>query len=624
MARFSFSVAGRKKEYVPPPLPPSSAGPRMSKAHRILGSLPLNIDSPTSWDDASSSLTSDDGSATTAAADSESELRGHEYDEHQVVIAKSDEDWGEEPDVIRHPLRLNAVNFEDLPEQFRTGTTAILKKSRSSSTVRSWYDKSKLPLSISQYASSATMANGFTSNLQPRSSRVGVEAGSKTRKKPAKLDLSWVNGVRRRDSNTDAGLNCNMRSPSILSSFSTNSTRSRKTSMFQRRHTKEGSHSPIPEAPRPVTSRSNQLGAENPQELPLLYDHYEKMSLRRVMRQTSTPSLRMTEDGALTLDVVKGPSENHEDEVTAPKRPFSVLQTPKSTIFPEQDLQSSPDRNSEDDDVEHESTLMRPSVSASLDKLSNKEANTPPLDACGSKPSQIQPGQSTKQSKRTSFAAPVAYTPIPDLENDHGAPAAMNSSAETSSIDLSREASPSKTAVVSHFAAVPTVEWLGKPGCGIQHACLDIISKRSQQDMILFYDDSEPSPDLSDIQDWESATSATTSVLSPDALPAISRLGDQASGKQALYLSETEDIIPPFICPKSSSRSNVPDEASNRGDEMASDDEDFFTPHSPISPDAFPAVPAIRTTLSNMAPLSAVGLRHLGPTRALGWWGDDD
>ncbi|RDA86655.1 hypothetical protein CP532_5055 [Ophiocordyceps camponoti-leonardi (nom. inval.)] len=232
----------------------SSSMEPLSKAHKILGSTPLSIDSPPpNRDDGSSS---DDTSLTSVTSCDDA------FDD--VGIAKSDND----SDLFPRPPRLD---FDD-----SDAGRSILRKSRSSSTIKSWYDKSKLPLSVSQQTSSSAMAKGPPTagncHHKPRGHHkkkpAGLEFGASPVSPGANLGQSAVGLV--------LGPERIMKSPSILSTIT---QRPR-----QRRHTEETLLSPRPGAPWP---RPND--ALN--ELPTLYDNYEKRSMRHVMRQYSQPDL---------------------------------------------------------------------------------------------------------------------------------------------------------------------------------------------------------------------------------------------------------------------------------------------------------------------------------------------
>lgn len=257
--RFPFPIPGRRKHVLEaPPVPEPT-----SKAHRILGSTPLSIDAPPpSWDDGSSSVTGDDRSATTATSYLGPHSDAGDLDDaHRVGIAKSDSGWGDDADQLDSPLRLD--NDSD-------AACTALRKSRSSSTLRSWYDKSKLPLSISQQTSSA-MAKGPPT-------AASRDAG---KKKPARLDLSsLVPGSRSaRKASLLAVLPDAVREEPVLG-----------PDFMMKSPSVQSSAAPPPAAQRgpPAT------GAWPPSNaalsaLPTLYDHYEQMCIRGVMRQCSQP-----------------------------------------------------------------------------------------------------------------------------------------------------------------------------------------------------------------------------------------------------------------------------------------------------------------------------------------------
>ncbi|PHH82462.1 hypothetical protein CDD83_3254 [Cordyceps sp. RAO-2017] len=301
MALFSFSTPGRKKTVVQPPLTEP-----ISKALKILGSTPLSIDAPPSnRDDASSSALSDDRSITTATSCGPDSEAGDFFDDHPVGIAKSDNGWGHDSDVLPHPLTLD-VDFAD---GSATSTSSILRKSRSSSTIKSWYDRSKLPLSISQQTSSSAMAKGLpvktdrmldldslhSSPTEPRPTRTIIN-----KRKPARLDLSTlVSRPRPAPSQTlpqpldttsrlILGPDCIMKSPSILSPVTPVARKPQ-----HKRHPERGQQT----AHALAGSRPDAHGSRWPRPndalnaLPTLYDHYEQMSIRHVMRQYSQPDI---------------------------------------------------------------------------------------------------------------------------------------------------------------------------------------------------------------------------------------------------------------------------------------------------------------------------------------------
>ncbi|PHH73717.1 hypothetical protein CDD80_3620 [Ophiocordyceps camponoti-rufipedis] len=258
MALFPFPGPGRKKTASQP----ASLEP-LSKAHKILGSTPLSIDAPppSNRDDGSSS---DDRSVTSATTSCDTD-----YD--HVGIAKSDTGSA----LFLRPPRLDLDGSEP----------SILRKSPSSSTIRSWYDKSKLPLSVSQQTSSSAMAKGLPCKPD-RTPAAGncLEPWNHKKRKPSGLDLDRTH-LGQPVVGPVLSPGHIMKSPSILSTLAP-SLRPRR-----RRHTDETLPSPRPDPPshhrNPPWPRANDaLNA-----LPGLYDHYEQRSMRHVMRQYSQPDL---------------------------------------------------------------------------------------------------------------------------------------------------------------------------------------------------------------------------------------------------------------------------------------------------------------------------------------------
>ncbi|KAK2613035.1 hypothetical protein QQS21_000964 [Conoideocrella luteorostrata] len=517
MARFPFSISGRKKPTIELP----ADGPPMSKAHKILGSTPLSIDAPGGWDDALSSVTSDDGSPVASTSRLESESRRHEYD-HQVVIANGEEGWDEDSDIMPHPLRLNAVNFPALTETEHTDTTGALRKSRSSSTIRSWYDKSKLPLSISQQTSSSAMARGLPT-LEQLGRNPVIEDSAKARKKPPRLDLAQA--TRRetdavgKSPNTTSGLDRMLRSPSVLSPFSPLSTRSRNSRKIQKRHTKEDIRSPVLETSQPGTSDSNRPGPDTLRDLPSLYDHYEQMSMRHVLRQSSTPGLQVAENGGPMLEnVIEGLREEEDvHELAARRLGPAVPETPKTAVFVKPDSKLSPgggarsissrrtktskmsksaDRaleetdllqtsvlvlssDSEDDEIEQEPTAFQSPPSAPMKRTTITEDLAPFLAAArvkssrGSIPSDQRNhtiSRSRKQGIRTSVPTTNKHITIRSPEDRHTTPASIGPKSGTPYTNPLQTASSSRSSVTSDYSLNSTTTWQDEAGYGIQEA----------------------------------------------------------------------------------------------------------------------------------------------------------
>ncbi|KAG6038338.1 hypothetical protein E4U41_004311 [Claviceps citrina] len=248
MARFSFSIAGRKKQAVQSPaqLPPTS------KAHRILGSTPLSIDAPPARNDRSSFTTSDDVSASPPC----------------------------------RPLG---------PGPLKEGT-AMTKKE----------------LSRPDFLQTT----------------------------PQEHDAF------EKDSSITSPMDRMLKSASMLSTLTLLSTRSRQ-SRDNKRKNKKNLQLPVPEAPPSRSGGSVQLDHDKSTHASSLYNHYEQMPMRQVVRQSSTPNLQAADDGRMTLqNVAQGPCEGEANALPSHPSLLSPTypRTPKTAIGLTRDWQSSPGR----------------------------------------------------------------------------------------------------------------------------------------------------------------------------------------------------------------------------------------------------------------------------------------
>lgn len=141
-----------------------------------------------------------------------------------------------------------------------------------------------------------------------------------------------------------------------------------------------------------------------------------------------------------------------------------------------------------------------------------------------------------------------------------------------------------------------------------------------QEEIILYLDednsDGEPSPDLSDFQDF--GYLASGSFQRPPSVDGSQDNGDYSHNLGGRLATQTPDAMQSDRIV----RSRLGMAAVPEDNELDEDEGGVPRPDSPISPDAFPAVPQVRTTLSSIARLSA-----FGPAPRLnepGWWGDDD
>ncbi|KAG5951004.1 hypothetical protein E4U53_004013 [Claviceps sorghi] len=341
MGRFSF----RKKQTVqpPPPPPPPQLYSPTSKAHKILGSTPLALDAPVVWNNVSSPIitnNNDRSTINTSAAAANHHDLGLQADEYD------DDVWREKPDASPKSLQLDAMI---LPNSVETATIASAEQSRksrsSSSTFRSWYSKTKSPLSSShQTTSPSAMEKPFTPPHTPQGLgplHEGAERTASTdnldRSRPPRPQTTSQEDDGtvsiQDDTSTTLDMDRMLTSPSTPSSFKLFPPPSRQfrepsKTMVKGRVPVSGHRPPDASSggdPRP-SSRNGSPGL-----LPSLYSHYEEKSTRQVIRQSSTPNLH---------------ANNHDGQL-APRRNVApsatkIPETPGTTLgfFPERPASS--------------------------------------------------------------------------------------------------------------------------------------------------------------------------------------------------------------------------------------------------------------------------------------------
>jgi hypothetical protein len=253
MRKFNFSRPARKK-----PQEPQQAAPAMpmSKAHKILGSTPLSIDS-SSIHSAPPPTVSVGMYENTTLDDLEFDLPGG-----QMRVARANNDLRKERGPSPSNLRLSAladsVGFgaKNLP-----GT---LKKAQSSSTIKSWHDKSKHSRSLSRQASIPIMNNGLSSKTYHFQDADGTNEAARLKKKPPKLDFSSMGPTPRLSRKESDTFNPNLsnnstKTPTVSSPFSAASHRqSDLRGMFKRR-TKDSFRSFVPEPSPPRAGEARRM-----------------------------------------------------------------------------------------------------------------------------------------------------------------------------------------------------------------------------------------------------------------------------------------------------------------------------------------------------------------------------
>lgn len=365
MPRFSFPVPGRRNKQVPAAVP----APPLNKAQKLLGSSQINVDSaiPLTTADAAPKRHWDIASNANSNISINISESALSYDEssHDGGLSSLTEDT-----VVDSPRGGRMAGFDDesgvLPRAFANGDintdfyghdgrsitdASSLRRKHSGSTIISYYDKSKVPLGISQQTSNSAMAKGLPTKASSLLDIDGsISQASRRKKKPAKLDLSRMFTNRKSSStmtlNAERGLvlgpDMVTRSPSFMSvspldylnrphSSHRSERKLRPTTRGSMREELSGSTSPkqkvlrkkslpnprhaslapAPAIPAPATPSAT--ASQEAAGLQNLYAHYEQMTFRDVF----------AEQDELTSDT---PTTESEDEAAAPMSPKTVPQ----------------------------------------------------------------------------------------------------------------------------------------------------------------------------------------------------------------------------------------------------------------------------------------------------------
>ncbi|KAK7426057.1 hypothetical protein QQZ08_007505 [Neonectria magnoliae] len=507
MGKFSFG--SRKK-----PAPKVTVtGPAMSKAQKILGANALSIDSEFSGSKVSLAATE----RSAAAASYASSIRG------SPRVHRLEREWGDESDIVprhlRGPLPRDDEDYDEY-DDIASDMVSALRKRQSASTLASWYDKSKQPLSISQQTSNSAMAKGMPSKAHKMLDMGNTQSNAKLKKKPAKLDLSHLMSRKSKKTTQQPQapwegpiLNADevVKSPSLLSPLP-----SPPRGKLNRRPTQESLRS---EPARPGTKDSNRR-VHNLEGLPNLYEHYEQMSFRQVIEQVKRPEDESKEkpkqpevqpSKAHSLHSSK-PTQHvhlpHHDEAIISQYAKRILpQTPQGSLINKAEA-SSPtdcaasvssrhtrtskaskrtDRSFQESDLQEKSVLSLSSDSEDdmyLESSFKGPASVPDYptsdgsSAYDHRPTTSRTSSSADNkrfSKRSSLTPSSNFLTIP---NGHHvkAPAvnARSSSLSASSANTIQEGtaprSPSQMSLISNSSVNTAMTWQSKPGFGLQQA----------------------------------------------------------------------------------------------------------------------------------------------------------
>lgn len=319
-SKFSFPIPGRRSKPAPPPPPPVTTAPR-TKAEKLLGTGEVvdghakrsPADPRWGWDNGSKSNISIAVSDTTASRSGYVETGLGIVQEGAVTASPTARraHWEDESAII--PPGLQGYH----PGAGHDGVTdaSSLRRRQSSSTITSYYDKSTLPLSISQQTSNSAMAKGLPSkaslllDIEGTYTEPAIKPAKK--KKPAMLDLTSLLNRQRsskflkpdKHKGLVLGPDLVTKSPSVMS-LSPNATPppivQRTERGLRKKLTKESLKEslPSPEAPRHlpaatrpgVRSRGEDRGhsrTKSTVDLMHLYDHYEQRSFADVLEDAA-------------------------------------------------------------------------------------------------------------------------------------------------------------------------------------------------------------------------------------------------------------------------------------------------------------------------------------------------
>ncbi|KAL6902765.1 hypothetical protein GGI43DRAFT_351943 [Trichoderma evansii] len=340
MRKFNFSRPARKKPQEPQqPVPPIMP---MSKAHKILGSTPLSIDSSSIHSTPQPTITvAGSGYENSTLDDLDFDLPGG-----QARMARSDAELRKERGPSPSNLRLSA-----LADSVGFGAMALpgtLKKAQSSSTIKSWHDKSKHSRSLSRQASIPIMNNGLSAKTHHFQDTDSANESAKLRKKPPKLDFSSVVSNPRLSKKEPDTFNPNLsnsstKPPTLSSPFATPSHRqSDLRGMFKRR-TKDSFRSFVTEQTPPGTGEARRMTTQlSDNGLSTLYNHYEQMTFRHGLGDDSD----LTNNTVQKTDPADSRTEAEWREVPARQnldwlhKPISESHEPKAVA--QSDYSSSP------------------------------------------------------------------------------------------------------------------------------------------------------------------------------------------------------------------------------------------------------------------------------------------
>lgn len=333
----------------------------MTKAHKVLGSTFISIDSAKSWEGTSNSGLSVSVSESTAptsrssaARTTERDRRPHVNHGHTHMHAHAHAhthvaDWDDESAVL--PQRIKIDEPADDSDDNYTDPSRALREQPSTSTIKSWYDKSKQPLSVTQQTSASAMAKGLPPKAQRLLDVDNNHQGSKNKKKPSKLDLSRLKVSSQPGKDWEGPVLGNgyvNRSPSMVSPKTPNSA-AKYRQRLQKRPTKENLQRQqvevIPQQHSPNSGeRVSPRCPPDMTKLPSLYKHYEQTSFAMMDQDLDGAVGEEQHPDALLSQPVERSARNYNANANQRREPAPA---PAHQPWPQRtpDEQASPLRN---------------------------------------------------------------------------------------------------------------------------------------------------------------------------------------------------------------------------------------------------------------------------------------
>ncbi|KAL2200144.1 hypothetical protein P885DRAFT_28566 [Corynascus similis CBS 632.67] len=294
-SKFVFPLPGRRSK---PPPPPTVSAP-LTKAQKILGTTELSLDARrvSGWESQSNSGIS---IAITETTNGEHGRNKGAHDERGGASnTLRDRRWEQESEIIPAVLNSQPDLLASVAPDDATDASS-LRRRQSSSTITSYYDKSKLPLSISQQTSNSAMAKGLPAKAMALLDMDGeYSEPKKARKKPSKLDLSSLLQRHRSPKHLHPDVNTGpllgdeffSKSPSAIS-LSTASPVTPAQQQGDRGVRKQLTRESLQGSPAHNTSPYSAFDRAEQQakasiDLHNLYDHYEQRTFADAMEQES-------------------------------------------------------------------------------------------------------------------------------------------------------------------------------------------------------------------------------------------------------------------------------------------------------------------------------------------------